>query len=197
MKRAKRGFTLVEICIVLAVVLILVALLFPVVGRMREKGRQTSCQSNIKQMNLALRQYVSDHDSFDASQDNWQEALAPYIKNNRIYECPSESRAGNSIKTGMDTDYFYFAAFNILRSGKYIGVSEAAQANVDSSKIMTFADSPFGEPGYQTKAQSFCGGYFVPDRHSGGGNWGFADGHVKWLTPQAGADAICSVGIPY
>ncbi len=191
MKRTKRGYTLIEICIVLAVVLILVALLLPVVGRIREKGHQTSCRSNIRQMNSALRQYVSDYDSSDLGQYNWQEALMPYIKDKRIYECPSESRSENSAQTGMDTDYFYFAVSNKFESGKYIGVNEASQANVDSSKILTFADSPFGEPSYQTKAQSSCGGYFVPDRHSGGGNWGFADGHVKWLAPQAGADAIC------
>ena len=192
MKRTKRGYTLIEICIVLAVVMILAALLLPLIGRAREKGRQTSCQSNIRQMNLALRQYVSDYDSSDLGQHNWQEALMPYIKDIRIYECPSESRPENSTRTGFDTDYFYFAVSNKFESGKYIGVNEASQANVDSSKILTFADSPFGAPGYQkTSAQSSCGGYLVPDRHSGGGNWGFADGHVKWLAPQAGADAIC------
>jgi prepilin-type processing-associated H-X9-DG protein len=97
--------------------------------------------------------------------------------------------------TGMDTDYFYFAVFNVLKSGRYVGVAEAAQANVDSSKLMTFADSPFGDTSYN--AQGSCGSYIVADRHSGGGNWGFADGHVKWLTPQAGVDTICSLGIPY
>lgn len=195
--RNKRGFTLIEICIVLTVVLVLVALLFPVVGRVREKGRQATCQSNLKQMNLAFRQYASDYDSSDVGQHNWQEALIPYIKNNQIYECPSESRDGNSTKTGMDTDYFYFGVFNILKSGKYVGVNEAAQSNLDASKLMTFADSPFGVPSYTTKAQGSCGSYFVADRHSGGGNWAFADGHVKWLTPQAGVDAICSLGVPY
>lgn len=193
----RRGFTLVEVLVVLALMVLLASISLTVFSRVRERGRRATCQSNLRQMNLALRQYASDHDSFDISQDNWQEALTPYIKNNQIFECPSESRSGNSTNTGMDTDYFYFAAFNIFQSGRNVGVTEAAQLSVDASKLMTFADSPFGVPSYTAKAQGSCGSYFVPDRHSGGGNWGFADGHVKWLTPQAGADAICSLGIPY
>jgi prepilin-type N-terminal cleavage/methylation domain-containing protein/prepilin-type processing-associated H-X9-DG protein len=196
-KMKRRGFTLVELLTVLAIAAVLAAILLAVFSRVREKGRRATCQSNLKQMNLALRQYASDHDSFDVGQYNWQEALSPYIKNNQIYECPTESREENSTMTGMDTDYFYFAAFNVFKSGKYVGVNEAAHSNVDDSQLLTFADSAFGDPGYTTKALGSCGSYFVPDRHSGGGNWSFADGHVKWLTPQAGVDAICSLGIPY
>ncbi len=61
MKRT--GFTLIELLVVIAIIAILAAILFPVFARAREKARQASCQSNLKQIALAEIMYVSDYDS--------------------------------------------------------------------------------------------------------------------------------------
>jgi prepilin-type N-terminal cleavage/methylation domain-containing protein/prepilin-type processing-associated H-X9-DG protein len=60
MKRA--GFTLIELLVVIAIIAILAAILFPVFARAREKARQASCVSNLKQLILAEKQYIADND---------------------------------------------------------------------------------------------------------------------------------------
>lgn len=58
----KRGFTLIELLVVIAIIAILTAMLCPVFARAREKARQSSCLSNVKQISLAVLLYSDDHD---------------------------------------------------------------------------------------------------------------------------------------
>ena len=62
MRRTTRGFTLIELLVVIAIIAILAAILFPVFARAREKARQSSCTSNLKQMGLAMLMYANDYD---------------------------------------------------------------------------------------------------------------------------------------
>ena len=58
----RRGFTLIELLVVIAIIAILAAILFPVFARAREKARQASCQSNLKQLALGVLMYMQDYD---------------------------------------------------------------------------------------------------------------------------------------
>lgn len=61
---ASPAFTLIELLVVIAIIGILAALLFPVLARARERGRQTTCASNLRQLATANRLYASDNDGF-------------------------------------------------------------------------------------------------------------------------------------
>jgi len=58
----RKGFTLIELLVVIAIIAILAAILFPVFAKAREKARQSSCSSNLKQIMLATLQYMQDYD---------------------------------------------------------------------------------------------------------------------------------------
>ncbi|MBC8137055.1 MAG: DUF1559 domain-containing protein, partial [Fibrella sp.] len=94
--------------VVIAIIAILAAILFPVFAQAREKARQTACLSNQKQIGLAIIQYVQDYDetypsSTDGAYHQWYEVVQPYIKNGEaagnglhygrggVWKCPSFS----------------------------------------------------------------------------------------------------------
>src|SRR5713226_9587436 len=95
------GFTLIELLVVIAIIAILAAILFPVFAQAREKARQTTCASNMKQMGLALEMYRQDYDSRNPNEWPWAglnlydwdhtflEVIAPYTKSQKIGVCPS------------------------------------------------------------------------------------------------------------
>jgi len=114
--RRYRGFTLIELLVVIAIIAILAALLFPVFASAREKARQAACLSNVKQIGLALHEYVQDWDEtlpdamapgryfvwhaplwgktaaqFGDPANRWflPDKLATYIKSEAIWFCPS------------------------------------------------------------------------------------------------------------
>lgn len=101
------AFTLIELLVVIAIIAILAAILFPVYSRVREKGRQSSCLSNIRQIFTGIQQYIQDFDGrlplckYDPTRNIssaagnlpfWGLELAqPYVKNRDMLRCPSDA----------------------------------------------------------------------------------------------------------
>ena len=92
------GFTLIELLVVIAIIAILAAILFPVFAKVREKARQTSCASNLKQIGLAFMQYEQDNDEQmiypdDAWGQGWAGKIYSYVKSTGVYGCPDDPTA--------------------------------------------------------------------------------------------------------
>jgi prepilin-type N-terminal cleavage/methylation domain-containing protein len=96
-RSAPKGFTLIELLVVIAIIAILAAILFPVFAQAREKARQTTCLSNMRQVGLGVLMYAQDYDetfplinlSYWAVQPALLKGVDPYIKNKNVWSCPN------------------------------------------------------------------------------------------------------------
>lgn len=107
--RRAGGFTLIELLVVIAIIAILAAVLFPVFATAREKARQTTCASNLKQIGIAFHQYTQDYDETTpytpytgvgtSTPCSWGYptgyVLDPYLKSGGVWRCPSDTTNSN------------------------------------------------------------------------------------------------------
>jgi len=183
MKRS--GFTLIELLVVIAIIAILAAILFPVFAKAREKARQSSCLSNIKQIGISLLAYAQDYDErfpwhcgflAGAPQDSnngWQNQIVPYIKNTQIFTCPSYTGGG-----GYCGGYGYNLSRNA--AGTQVGCDYMALGDCAyPAETIIIGDSDgtkwIGHWTYPNMEQ-----IDRPGRHNEGGNFCMVDGHAKW-----------------
>lgn len=121
MLRKNKGFTLVELLVVMAVIVILAGLLLPALGRAREQGRRTSCMNNLKQIGLGIAMFRLDNeDQYPATLDDlYAGPLVTdnnYIDNLQIFKCPSTANAIPATPSAGDYSYPAVPAPNALSS---------------------------------------------------------------------------------
>jgi len=188
MKRS--GFTLIELLVVIAIIAILAAILFPVFARAREKARQTSCLSNVKQLSLGLLMYVGDYDErFSVERvvqpyyaRPWYEAIVPYVKNTNLFQCPSVERTaawGGYGYNGYGTSGSNGLGYRHQSDSGSPSPSQAPPklAAIEQPSVMLM----LGEPIANSYAlRGYASNYLPSTCHNGGSNIGHVDGHAKW-----------------
>ncbi|MFO7948640.1 MAG: DUF1559 domain-containing protein [Armatimonadota bacterium] len=208
------GFTLIELLVVIAIIAILAAILFPVFARAREKARQTSCLSNVKQIGLGVQMYAQDYDetlpfgvmdldgsvtgtyaakylyddeSLALSWMTWVTQIMPYAKNEQLFKCPS-SRSW--LGYGWNIQCGYRNHYDGRTGAMYEGV-KLGDFNKPAEFVM-LADcnersgrSPLWWNGLWTNPDHAVYDEAWPATHNDGVNVGFVDGHAKWLTRNA------------
>ena len=184
----RTGFTLIELLVVIAIIAILAAILFPVFARAREKARQITCVSNLKQMGLAFEMYCSDYDEQYVMRQMWKMKLSPYIQHKKEawWRCPSRPKL----------PWHYGHGYNM--GGPPVNVpgfelKSQAEIKNPSDKILVvewdrcLAGPPCGPTGLFPPSGPGAGGlcyWSVCRVHNGGSNVLFGDTHVKWLRPD-------------
>jgi hypothetical protein len=79
-------------CVFLFILIVAATVLFPVFAQARDKARAVSCLSNEKQQALGVLMYVEDYDETFPRVGKWMDVIAPYIKSERVFHCPSVSQ---------------------------------------------------------------------------------------------------------
>lgn len=110
-RRRLQAFTLIELLIVVAIIMLLVALLLPVLSSVRERARITQCIDNLHQIGSAIQLYLNDYNQ--AFPDKLGK-LKSYVKSPEVFMCPSDTDREYSLNwnaEGIRTSYVAFLNF--------------------------------------------------------------------------------------
>jgi prepilin-type N-terminal cleavage/methylation domain-containing protein/prepilin-type processing-associated H-X9-DG protein len=159
--KSRNGFTLIELLVVIAIIAILAAILFPVFAKVREKARQTSCSSNMRQLGLGMLQYSQDYDEHWPSSKatsgfaaGWAGSIYPYVKSKSVFTCPDD----NTSATSPNVPISYAVNDNISNlaiSGGAQAATAAGAAVAPASSIMLFeVEKITGDPSNPAETSS-------------------------------------------
>lgn len=84
----RKGFTLIEVIVVIGIIMILISLLLPAVQSVRESARRIQCSNNLKQLGIATHRYITDFNMFPAGMTTRGHSifvtLLPYLEMNPV-----------------------------------------------------------------------------------------------------------------
>jgi prepilin-type processing-associated H-X9-DG protein len=180
---------LIELLVVIAIIAILAAILFPVFAKSRERARQASCQSNLKQYASATLMYLEAYDdtfpmgaySGGTCVATFYLAINPYVKSVEVNRCPTDPEAMDNL--AMFAGYGGACAntppFTSYSTNKAVFVD--GYAPEVPSVTLSDLRRP-SETVLQYDGNCIADGSQVAQpRHSGSLNANFADGHVSTL----------------
>lgn len=153
------------------------AVILPIFFASDRTPRYSRCQSNLKQIGLALAQYTQDYNEkfpIVTTKQGWFGALQPYLKSTALFRCPSEKLQGDDNLT----DYWFNQRLagvevKILADAGWTLMSGDGEASDDPNISLTVLP-PLWSKNKDSPAR----------RHLDGANYLFADGHVKAFKPE-------------
>ena len=205
----RRGFTLVELLVVIGIIAVLISILLPALGKAREQARTVACASNLRQLMFGFIMFANEHHqtmpggwydrgSRDPAKQDWllgsgdwtgaPEAgtIFSYVKDPRTYLCPSQDRIRTGIGSGTNGrfDYSMFLSFT---GARLINIHHDARFHYKDGHY-DYVPTPIltEEEENHINGANLEGGHASSDQmahvHRGGCNYGCIDGSVQWYS---------------
>ena len=211
------AFTLIELLIVIFIILTLIGLTVPVLSRVRNASKQAVCMSNMGQIFKGLMQYTIEHDGYLPLEDNsgksdsgapcseevWFKAVDRYIITDSLSENQTEISTKERLLRIKQDPVFETVLQDkkdntrTIKMNTQLARGSMCSRMIDSiifpSKTVLLFD---GRINNTTVASKYDGSYgSVAQRHSGGANILFADGHVERIQ-NGDSDGTANEGWP-
>lgn len=102
----RRGFTLLELLLVTAIIGVLVGVLVPMISSVRRSMASVNCISNLRLIGVAFKQYALDNGGYlpdpFVNQQSWEASLKTQVASSQIFLCPSDHEVGPTIGGSYD-----------------------------------------------------------------------------------------------
>lgn len=201
-----RGFTLVELLVVVSIIAVLIALLLPAVQSARASARNTQCMNNMRQLGLGIGMYaeahrgnmpLSSHDlAHDNEKDAWIYTVAPFLESvDAIRICPADpngtGRLQNKLTSYVMNSYVCIRgdAGAVTNTNRMQSLSKTFVAFETSDQVgLTHADhthgvnwfkDPLSRPNRVSLTWNRIRADIQTNRHGSHSNYLFADAHVE------------------